>query len=99
MFLREIAELFILRSHELLATLAQSLAAGDVAGVQAAAHALKGSAAELSATEVVQIARRLEKTARSEDLSALVIEGHSLQQFTLRLNTALETWLKQMGRT
>lgn len=97
LFLRDLAELFRLRSQELLAMLAQSLAADDVSGVGDAAHALKGSAAELSAADLVQIARRLEETARNEDFSEVLSQSQSLQQAVKRLDNALRAWLERPG--
>lgn len=92
-FLRELAELFLLRSRELLDVVEQGLGAEDLVAVRGAAHALKGSAAELSAKELVQIARRLEETARGGDVSALILQARALHEAATRLDEALRTWL------
>lgn len=98
-FLREMAELFLIRSQQLLAMLEQAVAAGDVLAVKGMAHALKGSAAELSAKEVVETARRLEETARDNELSELVRQTQALQQAALCLHEVMGAWLDSQSAT
>ncbi|MGF1613992.1 MAG: Hpt domain-containing protein [Gammaproteobacteria bacterium] len=92
-FLREIVQLFLEYSRELLANLETGLEAKDAAAVRLAAHALKGSAAELSAWEVLREARRLEEVAQGGDLSMLGIHGQRLQRAVSRLANTLRAWL------
>nr|MBS0021037.1 Hpt domain-containing protein [Gammaproteobacteria bacterium] len=92
-FLREIVELFLACSGELLANLKQNLAAKDAEAVRLTAHALKGSAAELSAKEMLQAARRLEEAGRNGNIPALAFHGQLLEEAALRLNKVLRAWL------
>lgn len=92
-FLREIVQLFLEYSRELLVNLETGLEAKDAAAVRLAAHALKGSAAELSAWEVLREARRLEEVAQGGDLSMLGIHGQRLQRAVSRLANTLRAWL------
>jgi HPt (histidine-containing phosphotransfer) domain-containing protein len=92
-FLRELAELFLLRSQQLLDELEQRLAAEDLVAVRGVAHALKGSAAELAAKELVQIAGQLEATVRGEDVSMLTDQVQRLREAATRLGEVLRTWL------
>ncbi|MGC1955569.1 MAG: Hpt domain-containing protein [Gammaproteobacteria bacterium] len=92
-FLREIVELFLACSGELLANLKQNLAAKDAEAVRMTAHALKGSAAELSAKEMLQAARRLEEAGRNGNIPALAVHGQLLEEAALRLNKVLRAWL------
>jgi HPt (histidine-containing phosphotransfer) domain-containing protein len=92
-FLREIVELFLACSAELLAKLKENLAVKDVEAVRMTAHALKGSAAELSAKEMLHAARRLEETSRNGNISALGFHGQLLEEAALHLNNVLRAWL------
>ena len=92
-FLREMVELFLAHSEELMHELREGLAANDAEAVRKTAHALKGSAAEVSAREIFQAARRVEETARNGDVSALGIYGQLLDEARLRLYPVLRAWL------
>ena len=75
--LRSLAEIFIRGTPERAAHLAEAARAGECAGVAAAAHGLRGSAATVGAEELAELASRIEGTARaghaptSEDLAQI----------------------------
>lgn len=92
-FLTEIVELFLACSDGLVTKLRESLATRNADAVRMAAHALKGSAAELSAREMQQAARRLEETTRKGDFSALDTQGKQLEEAVARVSNALRAWL------
>ena len=66
--LKEIAELFVEDAPELIEKLRGAVAAGDAAGVETAAHSLKGSVANFGAEEAVAAALRLEQMGREGQL-------------------------------
>ena len=65
--LAEIARMFLESQRELVAELRDALGAGDSVRVARAAHTLKGSAANLSATGVAKAALGVEERARAGD--------------------------------
>ncbi|HVU32316.1 MAG TPA: Hpt domain-containing protein [Opitutaceae bacterium] len=76
-FLREIAGIYLEDTPKRLGELDQSLAAGDTARFTRAAHSIKGSSANLGATDVRSVAERLEhqsRTAGLGDVAALVAQ-------------------------
>jgi PAS domain S-box-containing protein len=64
-----IIDLFVAESQTALATLRQAIEQSDAAGVQAAAHSLKGGAAALGAKRLAQLSGRLEQQARAKSLA------------------------------
>ncbi|MCA9773165.1 MAG: response regulator, partial [Myxococcales bacterium] len=66
--LRELAELFLDEAAELLVSLRDAVDAGDAERVERAAHALKGSAANIGACGVRAAALRLEEIGRGGNL-------------------------------
>src|SRR5215213_6917487 len=64
-FLAEIAQLFSRDTPPILAALSIAAAAGDAAALTRAAHALKGSCANLGATSMQQTASELELLGRA----------------------------------
>ena len=64
--LRKMAELFLADCPGLLGRIRTALAAGDGPALERAAHRMKGSAANLSAARVVEVAGRLEEIGRGE---------------------------------
>jgi two-component system, sensor histidine kinase and response regulator len=68
--LDQLAELFARDTPERLATLRRAAAEGDARVVAEAAHALRGSAANLGATTMAHLCQRLESQARSGSTQA-----------------------------
>ncbi len=66
--LRELAEIFREETPRLTTTLGAALAANDILAAQRAAHAIKGSAANLGAVALCEQAKRIELMARAGDL-------------------------------
>jgi len=62
----EIVELFLMDTPTRLQDLATASAEGDMKGVEAAAHSLKGSCGNLGATTLVDLFRRIEQLSREE---------------------------------
>lgn len=58
---RRILELYLGDSPNRLATLRQGLSAGDAQTIETAAHALKGSSANLGASALAELCHQLEK--------------------------------------
>jgi HPt (histidine-containing phosphotransfer) domain-containing protein len=67
--LRELLDLFWADSPRMLDEIEKAIAAGDAAALRRAAHALKGSVANFSASHAVDAARRLERMGIEGDLS------------------------------
>jgi HPt (histidine-containing phosphotransfer) domain-containing protein len=60
-FLLEIIDLFIAQGRDRIATAQQGIAAGDIAAIIAAAHALKSSAGNLGAAALGRCAGEIER--------------------------------------
>lgn len=72
---REVVALFLEQSPGLMANLRRAAQEGDGNRLERAAHALKGTFAELSASEALELARLVEKSAREgrlDDATALL---------------------------
>ncbi len=87
--LRELAQIFLEDSPRLLSAVCESAAQGDMAQLQRAAHALKGSVANFGAGKIVTLALQLEKQGNegnADEVGPLVTE---LQDLTETLRTEL----------
>ena len=62
----EIVELFLSDTPTRLHDLATASDAGDMKGIEAAAHSLKGSCGNLGATVLVDLFRKIEQLSREE---------------------------------
>ncbi|QIN77575.1 response regulator [Rubrobacter marinus] len=67
--LAELVELFVEDAEPRLAALREAVAAGDAEGIERAAHTLKGSAGNMGARRMSEIASRLQDVGTSGDLS------------------------------
>lgn len=75
--LRELLTLFLRDTPERLEALRHALAAGDLESAGRAAHSLKGSAANLGAMDLHELASQTEQRARAADAAGvqLYLEG------------------------
>ncbi|MEO8090231.1 MAG: Hpt domain-containing protein [Gemmatimonadales bacterium] len=87
--LRELAAIFLEDGPTRLAAIQTGVAQRDPAVLQAAAHALRGSAANFGATLVVDAALRLELMGRNCDLTGVDAALADLLVSMERLNTEL----------
>jgi HPt (histidine-containing phosphotransfer) domain-containing protein len=83
---RELLELFIQDSPQLLQALGNAVTSGDRLELRSAAHALKGAVSNFGARHPQALAAELEKVARTGDLEtvqhlvdALTVEVHRLR--------------------
>jgi two-component system, sensor histidine kinase and response regulator len=90
--LEELVELFLQRYQAMLERIRAALAERDQAAVEQAAHALKGTASNLSASEVVLSAGQLEALGRLGTLGEGPIIYAQLEKAVLRLVQFLEKW-------
>ena len=67
--LREIVELFLEECPRMVEAIQRGIDAGDAAGVQRAAHTLKGSVSVFGAHRTVELALQLECMGRAGDLT------------------------------
>lgn len=84
-FFKELIELFLEDVPNRLQALEDALAAGSAAEAAAAAHSIKGAAANLSATAVRDRAYELEQRARGDDLDGIEPGVEALKQEVMRL--------------
>ena len=77
--LREIADLFLEECPRAFAEIQASIAAGDAAKLENAAHALKGSVSNFGARDAVAAAFRLEQMGRANELSDAEAMLHKLE--------------------
>lgn len=87
--LSELARIFLAESPKMLAAIRLGVAESDASAVHFAAHALKGSVGNFSATTVFEAARVLEEMGRQEDLSEAVAAVATLEQELARLQPVL----------
>lgn len=87
--MRELADIFLAEAPPMMKRIAAALAAGDPEQARKAAHALKGAAANLSASATVEAALALENLGRGGDLSGAGKTHHRLQKEMKRLEAAL----------
>ena len=76
--LYEITTFFLDQLDDQVAGISQCFADGDLQALSRQAHALKGSAANMGATELSEIAAKLERLARSGDQAAVAPLMNSL---------------------
>ncbi|MBZ5563964.1 MAG: response regulator [Acidobacteriia bacterium] len=88
--LAEMAGIFIRDCPGLLTNLHEAVARGDAPAVYSAAHALKGSVANFSASAAVQAALRLETMGRQGDLTLSAAAWRALEEEIARLQQELE---------
>jgi HPt (histidine-containing phosphotransfer) domain-containing protein len=87
--LRELAEMFLEHAPVMMAEVRDAWARRDAAALQRAAHALKGSAANLAAVAVCDAAKHLELLGRGGDLGAGDVLMADLELEMARLEAAL----------
>jgi len=94
MLMREIVHLFLSTQGERLGQLETAVGSRDAAGIRAAAHALKGAAASLSAGPLAESAAALEVAADGGRLDDRRVERawNRVAAEAARLTTALETF-------
>jgi PAS domain S-box-containing protein len=95
--LRQLVDLFVGRSADLVAAMGRALQAGDAKGVRVAAHGLKGSASYLGATAVQESARRLEEAGASGELRGAERTLAVLQDLVRAATAQLRTLVQEMA--
>ena len=88
--MEDLIELFLQRYEAMLEKIRVALAERDQAAVEQAAHALKGTANNLSASEVVLSAGQLEALGRLGTLADAPIVYTQLEKAVLRLVQLIE---------
>ncbi len=94
-FVGEMVAMFLEDSAVMMASIARAVQEQQAADLQMAAHTLKGSAANLGATAVVEHAKELETLGRSQQLDAAPAVLSQLQQAYLVAQGALQELIKQ----
>ena len=97
--LRDIVGIFLTRCPNQMEKIRQAVSARDAKPLERAAHALKGSAANLLARGVVEAAAKLEEIARAEALDGAAVALQSLEAEVLKLQSALGQFEKEFART
>jgi HPt (histidine-containing phosphotransfer) domain-containing protein len=85
----EVMRMFVEDCPQRMAAIRRAVAEQDAAGLQVAAHTLKGSAGYLSAAMVVEAAARLEHIGREGDLGEAAAALEQLETAVTRLVPAL----------
>ncbi len=88
----ELVEIFRTEGPRRLADLRRALAKGDAAGVESAAHSIKGSVGSLKAKRSYDAARAVEALARRGELTGIQIACVALEQEIAHLQQALTTF-------
>ena len=89
-FLKELAEVFLETTPEMLNELAAAVERGDTKVVGNLAHAIKGSLGNFCAHPSFESALRLERIAREGDAGNIKDAHHELVRQVERLNETLE---------
>lgn len=90
-----IADMFLELLPSMRETLWRTFNERNLAGFRDAVHSLRGSAAILSASEVVALGRHVEKMELSEEMKPIVQEFEAL---CLRLADEVGRWVEAGGR-
>ncbi|MBZ5659425.1 MAG: response regulator [Acidobacteriia bacterium] len=97
--LREIVGMFRTQCDKCMAKLREAVAKGDAVGIEFAAHALKGAAANLFAQGTVEAALRLEELGRSGSTDGAREMLAVLESEISRLRLALEDIEKEYAKS
>jgi two-component system sensor histidine kinase/response regulator len=97
--LREIVGMFHGQCEKCLAKLREAVAKGDAVGIEFAAHALKGAAANLFAQESVEAALKLEELGRSGSANGAKELLAALESEISRLQLALKDIDKEYAKS
>ena len=89
---REIAEIFVVSSEELLAELVTAVADGQADVIRARAHSIKGSAGNIGADAVLDFAASMEDAARDGDLAQASQLLGPLKRALEEVNRILSAW-------
>jgi signal transduction histidine kinase/CheY-like chemotaxis protein len=95
--LREIVRIFLEESPTLMETVEQALAERDGAGVERAAHSLKGQIRCLAAPEALGAAEKLEEKARQRDFPGVTAALAELDSALARLDHQLRNFCEVPG--
>ncbi|MDD4881647.1 MAG: ATP-binding protein [Gallionellaceae bacterium] len=88
---REMLDLFVSSSEELIAGVSEALAQGKLETVARQAHQIKGAAAYLVAGTTIELASRLEKTAKDGNRAQAEEIAQDLEADFIRLRNHIET--------
>ena len=91
--LRELAGYFLEDNERHMIAIKKAIAGGDAAGVERAAHSLKGMAANLGATSATHAAAALELMGRDRDVANAAESEQVLKVELQRLVNALREYL------
>jgi two-component system, sensor histidine kinase and response regulator len=97
-FLGEITSLFLQRLPLLVSDLTKAITKRDLEAIQMAAHTLKSSAANFSASATVGAASAVELMSRQQDLSNIDEAWINLSEKIGQLEYELRTWLHAVSR-
>ena len=97
--LRDLVELFRSECPKQMDEIRRQQAAGDLAGLSRAAHALKGSVSMFAAQKAYDAALRIEKMGRAGDVSDFDDAWHDLQTAIDRLISAFDREFAREGKS
>jgi len=89
---RHIGGVFVTSSRRLYGELAVAIPNGDAEGVRISAHSIKGSAANIGASRLEQVAAQMEEAAREGRIDDAAQLLPALQRGLEQVNAVLETW-------
>jgi len=93
--LGELLDTFFDDTTRRLTDLREATSRGDAQAVEQAAHALKGSCANIGAKRMLQVCEDLEEAGRSKDLTKVPEQLALLEEEFVRAHAALETELSR----
>lgn len=94
--LKEILEVFIATAPNELTAIQQTLNSQDAEGLRLHAHTLKGSAANVGATYLSQLAKNIEEAAKSGNLPSAGEEVNELKDALNKVLSALQDYIKNI---
>jgi HPt (histidine-containing phosphotransfer) domain-containing protein len=87
----QLADLFAVSAEDSVRALRQALAGDDAVGVDQAAHALRGAAANLGATDLAALCARMSVAAATGDLLSGPASLETVEEEIVRVQSALDT--------
>jgi len=95
--LQKVVGLYLAGAAAQLTQLKKSLAAGDMKGVQAIAHSLKSSSANLGVIHLAPLCREIEAMAGAGDAESIAPKFAEIEQEFIRAQAALQSLSREKG--
>ena len=91
-FIAEIIDVYLADLSDRVRKISLQMAAGDLAGLAAIAHAIRGSSSHFGAAHLIELSREVEDRARRKQTEGLQVSIDSMIAETERVRAALQAF-------